>query len=58
MDLFVQDIIVTVVASASALVLVQRVRGVFSSNRKATGCDACPKCESRRDESVSSPART
>ena len=58
MDVLLQDIIVTVVASASALVLVQRVRGMLFSSKKTTGCEACPKCEARGDDGVSSPART
>lgn len=47
MDPIFQDVVVTVIASAAALVLIQRVRGVVTSSRKSASCDNCPTCEPR-----------
>jgi hypothetical protein len=48
MDLLFQDIAVTGVAFAAAVVLVRRVQSAVSPRRKsAPGCEACPKCERR-----------
>lgn len=59
MDLLFQDIVVTAIASAAMLVLIQRVRGLFfSSRRKSAGCEGCPKCEEHAGAVVSSQVRT
>jgi hypothetical protein len=44
MTLLWQDVLVTVIASAAAWAVVQRVRAAFSSSKKSAACEGCEKC--------------
>jgi hypothetical protein len=44
MSLLLQDVLVTSIAIAAAVVLVRRVKVIVAPRRKAAGCDACSTC--------------
>lgn len=58
MDVVFQDVTVTAVALAAALVLLQRLRNTLSSARKKPSCGACPGCEQPARNTVTLPGRT
>jgi hypothetical protein len=49
MTLLWQDVLVTVIASAAALAVVQRVRAAFSPRKKSAACEGCEKCGQAED---------
>jgi hypothetical protein len=57
-DPFLQDVIVTVIASLAALLLLQRMRGMIFPARRTPSCEGCPKCEAQERNDVTSVVRS